>query len=119
MKRIILALVCVIAALAVPAAQSPMPATSEPHHKRLLYTNDVRVFDVVVPPGQTAGDDVHEYDLATIVLGSGTLGISRNGEATPTPGPMELGSVTLTEQAGRPATFRIENTATTDFHVME
>ena len=104
--------------LAGVAAQS-QPASVEPHHKRLLYTNDVRVFDVVVPPGQSATDHVHDHDLATIVLGNGTLNISRNGQSVTTPGPMGPGSVTLTEQTGAPATFRIDNTGNTDYHAVE
>jgi quercetin dioxygenase-like cupin family protein len=119
MKRFILALACAAASVAVPVAQSPAPATSEPHHKRLLYTNDVRVFDVVVPPGQTAADHVHEFDLATVVLGDGALGVNRNGQALATGPAMGPGSVTITEQSGVPATFRIQNTGTTDFHVLE
>src|SRR5262252_4926719 len=118
MKRLILAFGCMAIGLAGVAAQS-QPATAEPHHKRLLYTNDVRIFDVVVPPGQSATDHVHDHDLATIVRGNGTLNISRNGQAVATPGPMGPGSVTITEQTGAPATFRIENTGTTDYHVME
>jgi hypothetical protein len=132
MKRFILALACVAAALARVGADpasakaaadqqvalSAQPATNEPHHKRLLYTNDVRVFDVIVAPGQNASA-LHDHDMATLVLGNGTLGITRNGQPIATSGPLEIGSVSITEQTGAPSTFRIESAGTTDFHAIE
>ena len=94
MKRLIFALGCTVAALAGVAAQS-QPATSEPHHRRLLYTNDVRVFDVVVPPG-TAAEYSYDHDVAALVIGNGTASIK-----------------------DPKTTFRVENTGTTDYHAIE
>ena len=94
MKRLIFALGCTAVAFTGVAAQS-QPATGEPHHKRLLYTNDVRFFDVVVPPGATA-DYSYEHDVAAVVIGSGTAAISNPG-----------------------AMFHVANTGPADYHAIE
>src|SRR5215208_5195894 len=82
----VLAIICAIDPLRFAtfehvAAQAPAQSIgNEPHHKRLLYTNDLRLWDVTVPPGQSTSPYVHEYDVATILIGEGTLNIQRNGE---------------------------------------
>jgi quercetin dioxygenase-like cupin family protein len=108
------------AAVSVPSAQSAAsPANTEPHHKRLLYTNDVRMFDVTIPPGEATADHVHEYDMATLIIGDGTLRISRNGQDVAAPAPNARGSVIVTEHTGAPATYRVQNTGTTDYQALE
>ena len=94
MKRLILALGCTAVAFGGVAAQS-QPATSEPHHRRLLYTNDVRVFDVVVPPGTTA-EYSYDHDVAAVVIGNGMASIKD---------PKTM--------------FRVENTGPADYHAIE
>src|SRR3954471_8242728 len=79
MTRFILTLACTAAALAMPSAQVIQPATSEPHHTRLLYTNDVRVFDVVVPPGQSTADYSYDHDFTTVVIGTGNTTVRGPG----------------------------------------
>src|SRR5262252_3136786 len=78
MKRLILAFGCMAIGLAGVAAQS-QPATAEPHHTRLLYTNDVRVFDVMVPAGQSTGQYVYDHEVASVVIGSGQATINPAG----------------------------------------
>ena len=95
MKRLIFALGCTLAVWTSVAAQS-QPATSEPHHKRLLYTNDVRVFDVVVPPGQSTSDYAYAHGVATVVIGSGVTSVR------------DAGSV-----------IHVDNSATADYHAIE
>jgi quercetin dioxygenase-like cupin family protein len=108
------------AAVSVPSAQSAaQAANNEPHHKRLLYTNDVRIFDVTIPPGEVTADHVHEYDMAILIIGDGTLRISRNGQDVAAPAPNARGSVIVTEHTGAPATYRVQNTGTTDYHALE
>ncbi len=123
MMRLITSLGVVIlcaAAVSVLSAQSAAPpANNEPHHKRLLYTNDVRMFDVTIPTGEATADHVHEYDMATLIIGDGTLRISRNGQDVAAPAPNARGSVIVTEHTGAPATYRVQNTGTTDYHALE
>src|SRR4030095_13263010 len=74
------------AAVSVLSAQSAAPpANNEPHHKRLLYTNDVRMFDVTIPPGEATADHVHEYDMATLIIGDRTREAASSLPNTPAP----------------------------------
>ena len=123
MMRLILSLGVAVpcaAAVSVLSAQSlPLPANNEPHHKRLLYTNDVRMFDLTLPPGDAMTDHAHEYDMATLVVGDGMLRISRNGQDVSAPASSTRGSVIVTEHTGAPMTYRIQNTGTTEYHALE
>jgi len=102
------------------AQSAPVSINNEPHHKRLLYTNDLRLWDITVPAGQATPPFVREYDVATVVIGDGTLNIQRNGEAlSSAPTPNARGTVIVAEHSGVPATYRIENSGTTDYHAFE
>ena len=101
------------------AAQSGNSINNEPHHKRLLYTNDLRLWDVTLPPGQATSPYQHEYDVATVIIGNGTLNIQRNGQPDGAAAPNARGSVIVAEHTGTPATYRIENTGTTDYRAFE
>ena len=81
------------AAAAQPAA---VPMTNEPHHKRLLYTNDLRLWDVTLAPGESTPPLLHEYDMATVVIGDGTVTIHNAGP-----------------------TWRIDNRGTTPYRAFE
>jgi len=113
---LLIALVCAVILSAQSAAVS---INNEPHHTRLLYTNDLRLWDVTLPPGQATQPFVHEYDVATIVIGDGTLNIQRNGEQLSAPAPNARGSVIVAEHTGGSATYRIENSGTTDYRAFE
>jgi quercetin dioxygenase-like cupin family protein len=111
-----------LSTVAPPAAQAQSDAASvnnEPHHKRLLYTNDLRLWDVTLAPGQSTPPFRHEYDVATVVIGDGTLNIQRNGEQLSAPSPNARGSVIVAEHTGAPATYRIENNGTTEYRAFE
>jgi quercetin dioxygenase-like cupin family protein len=62
---------------------------------------------------------VHDYDVATVVIGDGTLNIQRNGEALTPPAPNARGSVIVAEHTGAPATYRIDNSGTTEYRAFE
>ena len=85
----------------------------------MLYTNDLRFWDVTLPPGQATQPFVHDYDVATVVIGDGTLNIQRNGEALTPPAPNARGSVIVAEHTGAPGTYRIENSGTTEYRAFE
>jgi quercetin dioxygenase-like cupin family protein len=107
------------AAVAV-AQQAAVSIDNEPHHKRLLYTNDLRLWEVTLAPGQSTPAFVHQYDVATVIIGDGTLNIQRNGEALAPPAPNARGSVIVTEHTGaRPTAYRIENSGTTEYRALE
>jgi len=122
MSRLFLVCVCVASFWAFgPAVQAQSEAASinnEPHHKRLLYTNDLRMWDVTLPPGQSTPPFRHEYDVATVVIGDGTLNIQRNGEQL-SASPNARGSVIVGEHTGAPATYRLDNSGTTEYRAFE
>lgn len=92
-------------------AQSPVPVANEPRH-HLKFENDyVRVFDVVVPPGDATLFHVHSSDYAFVSIGDATLKaevmggqpgdlIVKDGESRFTKGPI---------------THRVTNVAKTPF----
>jgi quercetin dioxygenase-like cupin family protein len=115
-SSVLIASFCAAGAMAQPGAAS---INNEPHHKRLLYTNDLRFWDVTLPPGQATQPFVHDYDVATVVIGDGTLAVQRNGESLTPPAPNARGSVIVAEHTGAPATYRIENNGTTEYRAFE
>jgi quercetin dioxygenase-like cupin family protein len=124
MSRLFVVCVCVASfwafGRAVQAQSQTASINNEPHHKRLLYTNDLRLWEVTLPPGQSTPPYRHEYDVATIVVGDGTLNIQRNGEQlSASSSPNARGSVIVGEHTGAPATYRIENSGTTEYRAFE
>ena len=112
-------LAATLCAAELSAQSAPVSINNEPHHKRLLYTNDLRSVEITVSAGQATPPFVHEYDVATVVIGDGTLNIQRNGEALSAPAPNARGTVIVAEHSGVPATYRIENSGTTDYRAFE
>jgi quercetin dioxygenase-like cupin family protein len=123
MRRVVLSSVFIVLAIAfiprIAAQSAAVSINNEPHHKRLLYTNDLRLWDVVLAPGQSTPPFLHEYDVATIVIGDGTLTVQRNGETEAAPSPNARGSVIVAEHTGLPATYHIENSGTTEYRAFE
>ena len=89
------------------AQSAAVSINDEPHHKRLLYTNNLRLWEVTLRPGEATQPFVHEYDVATVVIGDGTLSLERNGEAVTPPSPNARGSVVVAEHTGRRTMYRI------------
>jgi quercetin dioxygenase-like cupin family protein len=108
-----------VAHLAAQPQSEPVSINNEAHHKRLLYTNELRLWDVTLPAGQSTVPFRHEYDVATVVIGEGTLNIQRNGEPLSAASPNTRGTVTVAEHTGAAATYRIENTGTADYRAFE
>src|ERR1044072_6927445 len=72
MKLFIAALVSLLGLLP-SVVQSPVPVASEPRH-HLKFENDyVRVFDVVVPPGDETLFHVHSNDYVFVSIGAANL----------------------------------------------
>ena len=113
---LVIASFCAARAVAQPGAAS---INDEPHDKRLLYTNDLRLWDVTLPPGQATQPFVHDHDVATVVIGDGTLSIQRNADTLTPPAPNARGSVIVAEHTGAPATYRIQNNGNTEYRALE
>jgi hypothetical protein len=120
MRRLILYLLLADVCAAAVAAQAPqVTIDKEPHHKRLLYTNDLRMWDVALPAGEATPLFVHDYDVATVVIDDAMLNVQRNGEAVTPPAPNARGSVIVAEHTGTPVTYRIANNGTTGYRAFE
>ncbi len=59
--------------LAIPALQSSVPVEKEPRHHLKFENKRVRVFDVVVPPGDETLFHTHSNDYVFVMIGDATL----------------------------------------------
>ena len=82
MHRLILiaSLIASLCTLGVAAQSAAVSIANEPHHKRLLYTNDLRLWDVTLAPGESTPPFLYDYDAATLVIGGGTVNTHHGGE---------------------------------------
>jgi quercetin dioxygenase-like cupin family protein len=97
----------VAALLAAPVCvlSAQVAATQEPHHHVVLYTDDLRILDVTIPPGEAAAEHSHEHDVATVMLG---------GTRTKPAGTVDIAAI-----AGTRTVYRIENADAQPYHVVE
>ncbi|MEK6302547.1 MAG: hypothetical protein AABO41_17690 [Acidobacteriota bacterium] len=72
MKLIASAVLSLLVLLPV-AAQAPVPVANEPRHHLKFENQYVRVFDVVVPPGDTTLFHTHSNDYLFVSIGDATL----------------------------------------------
>ena len=94
---------------AVVTAQVPL--SKEPRHRVTFENVQLRILDVNIPPGDTSLDHLHDRDIATVSMTSGT------GTRLQSPGqpwgavrpPRPLGDATVADYAGKPSSHRIEN----------
>lgn len=87
-----------------------VPVSQEPRHRVRFENAELRILDVNVPPGDTTLDHLHDRDIVTVSMTSGT---DTRAQATGQPWtarlPRPLGNATVTEYAGRPGSHRVEN----------
>jgi quercetin dioxygenase-like cupin family protein len=100
--------------LSVPAiAQTAVPIEKEPMH-RLRFENEfVRVFDVLIPAGETTKYHVHLYDGVSVrVSNAQIIDESLGGEKRPL--DIKYADVTFGARSS-PQTHRVVNSGNTDF----
>lgn len=102
-----LSLIAVFPAL----AQSPVPVAKEPRHHLKFENQFVRVFDVMVPPGDATLFHVHSNDYAFVSIGDATLKAQVLG-GQPADLIVKNGEVRFTK---RPITHRVTNIAKAQF----
>ena len=105
-----------VAGVSVVSAQVPLE--KEPHHKVILDTLLLRILEITVPPGVTTLDHRHEYDIATVALGSASTRTKRPGEEWGAPRIRPLASPDLIEYTGKPAVHQVENIDKTPYHLI-
>ncbi|HVB35095.1 MAG TPA: hypothetical protein VNJ52_12085 [Patescibacteria group bacterium] len=67
---------------AAPSAQpaQPAPIDQEPHHHLMYATSDIQIYDVLVPPGQSALMYQQNLDYLTITLAASTVSVDSPGQ---------------------------------------
>ncbi|PYP84180.1 MAG: hypothetical protein DMF61_20610 [Blastocatellia bacterium AA13] len=110
MKSIATALLLLSTALAQPL-QSSVPVSREAHHHMKFENKYVRVFDVVVAPGDATLFHTHSNDYIFVSIGDADLKAEAMGAQ---PGDMKLkdGEVRFTKAT---ITHRVSNIASTPF----
>ncbi|MFN8573643.1 MAG: hypothetical protein U0132_16430 [Gemmatimonadaceae bacterium] len=93
-------------------AQGSVPVTQEPRHHYAFSNADLRVFDVVVPTGDTTLFHLHASDYAYITFGGAELVAEVMGNA-PTPLSLKDGEVRFSRA---PLTHRVSNPSARPFH---
>ena len=94
------------------AAQTAVPVSSEPRHHLQAGNDDVRVYDVVVPRGDTTFYHVHAVDYMYVTFGPATLVAETLGSA---PVPLVLHDAEVRFTRG-PLTHRVSNPGPAAFH---
>ncbi len=95
------------------AQQAAVPVEQEPYHRTVFQNQNVRIYDVILPPGDQTLFHVHSFDSFAIVVGGGKLKGERPGRP-PGEFPMLTGSVAF----NTPFTHRIQNVGTTPIRMI-
>jgi len=93
------------------SAQAPVPVSNEPRHHLKFENEYVRVFDVVVPPGDATLYHIHSNDYVFVSIGDATLKAQALGGQ---PGDLIVkdGETRFTKG---PITHRVTNVVNTPF----
>ena len=94
------------------ARDTAVPVASEPRHRVRLANEYVRVFDVVVPPGDTTLYHLHAVSYTYVSFGSANL-VAQVLGSDPTPLILRDGEVRFTQG---PIIHRVSNPSSTPFH---
>ena len=110
MKSITAALLLLSSVFAQPV-QSPVPVAQEPRHHLKFENKYVRVFDVVVPPGDTTLFHTHSNDYTFVSIGDADLKAEAMGSPA---GDLKVKDGECRFTKG-PITHRVKNVAPTAF----
>jgi mannose-6-phosphate isomerase-like protein (cupin superfamily) len=105
------ALLCLLATIPA-AAQVTVPVSREPRHHFQFENASVRVYDVVVPPGDTTFFHIHAVDYTYVSIGAANL-VAQLAGADAAPLVLRDGEVRFT---GGPITHRVWNVGNAPFH---
>jgi hypothetical protein len=99
-----------VASTAVVSAQ--VPVTKDPKHRVTFENAQLRILDVNIPAGESSLDHLHDLDIVTVSMTSGTntrLHTAGQAASQDRP-PRPLGDATVAEYAGKPNSHRVDNT---------
>ena len=109
-------LICLLLSLAllVPAStQAPVPIEKEPRHRLKFENGYVRVFDVLIPPGNTSLFHTHVHDDVGVKLTDARIRDEPTG-GSPDDLTVTRGEVSFAHRPS-PLTHRVGNTGETPF----
>jgi quercetin dioxygenase-like cupin family protein len=109
--RVVVAAALSLAGLFPAVVQSPVPVVKEPRHHLKFENKYVRVFDVLVPPGDATLFHIHANDYVFVSIGNATLKAEVLG-SQPTDLVVRDGESRFTKG---PITHRVTNVSSTPF----
>ena len=99
------------AVFSLPPPQSPVPVSREPRHHWKFENQFVRVFDVLVPPGDATLFHIHANDYVFVTIGGARLKAEVMGDR-PSDLNLTAGEVRFSKA---PLTHRVTNVGPTPF----
>jgi quercetin dioxygenase-like cupin family protein len=112
MIRLLAVVIFSLTGLSWLSIQSPIPVLNEPRHHLKFENEYVRVFDVVVPPGDTTLFHIHSNDYAYVGIGPATLKAEVFGSGATQDLILKDGEARFTKG---PITHRVTNIASSPF----
>src|ERR671933_1885186 len=109
--KTIAAALTALAVLFHTSSQSPVPVSREPRHHLKFENQFVRVFDVLVPPGDATLFHVHANDYVFVTVGGARLKAEVMGDR-PSDLNLTAGEVRFSKA---PLTHRVTNVGPTPF----
>lgn len=104
---------------ATPIAGEPLPLQEEPHHRWKFENQYVRVFEVVLTPGESTLFRTHSYGKGIDVqLHEATVQEQAPGKEWEPASKVFPGEVSYGEDPKAPYIHRVRNVGTTAFHVV-
>ena len=100
------------------AVSAQIPVTKEPHHRVVFENAQFRIMDVNVPPGESTLEHLHDLDVATISMTTGTdTRMQLPGQPWTNRPRRGLGNIETTEYSGKPTSHRFETVGTTPYNL--
>jgi hypothetical protein len=106
--------VCLLASqqLFAQPQQTAVPVEQEPHHRILFQNQNVRIYDVLIPPGEASLFHTHSFDSVSVAVSGGTARVELQG-MSPMQGNVSAGSVSFNKATNAPYTHRLTNAGAT------
>jgi hypothetical protein len=110
--------VFLVASAALLLAQV-VPVSKEPRHRIVYQDANLRVLDVVIPPGVTTLEHSHDHDLVTVSIGQADTRTRAPGEDWGSVRPRRpLGDASVVEYAGKRGIHTIQNVGRDPYHLL-
>ena len=105
-------------ALAGPPTPRPKEYLEERYHHWFFENQYVRVYDVRIPPGETADFHLHALDTVFVEISDGVESAQVQGEESWNPEKVSAGDIKFSADLKKPRTHRVPNDGTAEYHVI-